>query len=251
MNTFARIPLTQFLSILGFSALLAADATVSRPATSSAERADEEETYRVINNFTFVGLGYSYRTYSGSPAGSGQGNEGTLTLSKEWVVANWSGGDSFGFQTAPSFQYEVIRYGDVPQSMQTMEIGGRVGMVLKVLGGDLAIAPFVDVAWQRDSVEGSPRVNGLGIEPGVGVGYRITDRFGLVLEYKYLQFADIVRLENAATNEWKIGAVVALTRRLGIEIGGVVDSRCPSSTGSSFSQRATAFGGYLAIRQSL
>ena len=192
----------------------------------------EEETERPleVSNYSYLGARYSYRDLRARPVGesprSGNLQEGSVTLSKEWTLHSDSNG-SVGVVVAPTVAYGVASYPGFEDSVSVMDFGGRVGVKLNGPAGKDSKSPltlllFTDASWQRDDVQGLDHVYGTGLELGFQIAYQFTGRVGAALEYKYVGLSDITRVENFGSNELRLMGLFGLTKSLGLELGAVM-----------------------------
>lgn len=224
-------------------------------AVSVSAAEDEKENPLSVNNYSYLGVGYTYRdlrggAWSTSPSDgpkSGRLQEGAVTLSKEWTLRS-VGGRSIGLVVAPTVSYAVAAYPGAQESVSVMDFGGRVGFVLKFSGSDsrpkksqVGLLFFTDASWQRDSVQGMDNKYGRGLEPGVQLSYQFTPRVGAALEYKYLRCSDVTRVENFATNELRLMGLFGLTSNIGLELGAILDA--------SRTDNYQALGGFMQLRR--
>ena len=200
---------------------------------------EEKEHPLVVNNYSYLGVGYTYRDLRGDrwdktkplseTPKAGRLQEGAVTLSKEWTLRSDAGG-SIGVMVAPTVSYAVAAYPGAEESVSVMDFGGRVGVVLKLYGSasrpsktPVGLLIFTDASWQRDDAQGYDHKYGKGLEPGFQLSYQFTPRVGAALEYKYVKFSDVTRVENFTSNELRLIGFFGLTTHLGLEVGAVLN----------------------------
>ena len=193
----------------------------------------EEETEQPlgVNNYSYLGAGYTYRDLhagtgaSGSAENSRSGRlqEGSITLSKEWALRSAAGG-SIGVVVAPKVSYAMAAYPGEEDSANVMDFGGRVGLKLNSMNNSpIGILLFTDASWQRDNVQGFNHKYGIGLEPGFQISYQFASRFGAAFEYKYVGLSDVIRVENFSSNELRLIGLFGLTKHVALEVGSILN----------------------------
>lgn len=204
--------------------------------TLSVLGAEEETEYRLgVNNYNYLGAGYSYRdlragtgaTPPAEDSKSGRLQEGAVTFSKEWTLRS-DAGSSIGVVVAPTVSYAVASYSGGSDYVSTMDFGGRVGLKLNGFVSKHSKTPigfllFTDASWQRDDVQGMNHKYGMGLEPGFQLSYQFAPRVGAAFEYKYVGLSDVTRVENFSSNELRLIGLFSMTKNLGLEVGAILN----------------------------
>jgi len=191
---------------------------------------EEKEQPLGVNNYSYLGAGYTYRDLhagtgaasSGENSRSGRLQEGSITLSKEWTLRSAPGG-SIGVVVAPKVSYAMAAYPGEEDSANVMDFGGRVGLKLKHNKTPIGFLLFTDASWQRDNVQGINHKYGIGLEPGIQISYQFAPRVGAALEYKYVGLSDVTRVENFSSNELRLIGLFGLTKHVALEVGAILN----------------------------
>jgi len=214
----------------------------------------EEETEQPlgVNNYSYLGAGYTYRDLnagtgaagSAENSRSGRLQEGSITLSKEWTLRSAAGG-SLGVVVAPKVSYAMAAYPGVDDSANVMDFGGRVGLKLNGFASKHNKTPigfllFTDASWQRDNVQGFNHKYGIGLEPGFQISYQLAPRVGAAFEYKYVGLSDVTRVENFSSNELRLIGLFGLTKHIALEVGAILNVD---------STDYQAVGGFIGLRR--